>query len=326
MFGNSKMLLGTLTAAVLLAIPAVAASSAIPGTLNYVEGQVTVAGQTVTSGSVGSVQVQPNEVLETLQGRAEMLLTPGVFLRLGDNSAVRLVSPGLVNTRVEVLRGQAIVEAAELFPDNNLWILMNGTTTRLDKQGLYAFDANARLVRVFDGKATVQQNDREKDLDKGHQLALDGNWKVGHFDTKSQAAQDPLYAWSNLRSEYEAEASMQSARTVFVGGSPNWYGPGWYWNPYWDQYGFLPGDGIWFSPFGWPFYSPWAAYSYGFGYGRGFIGRGYVGNGFVGHGHIAGNAIASSGRFAASARVGGGFGGGGFSGGARGGFGGGGRR
>jgi hypothetical protein len=326
MFGNLKKLLGTALAFALLAIPAAAASSAIPGTLNYVEGQVAVAGQTVTPGSVGSVQVQPNQVLETQQGRAEMLLTPGVFLRVGDNSAVRLVSPGLANTRIEVLRGQAIVEVAELFNDNNLWILMNGTSTRLDKQGLYAFDANARLVRVFDGKATVEQNDRQKELDKGRELALDRNWKVAHFDTKSQAAQDPLYAWSNLRSEYEAEASMQSARNIFVAGNPYWYGPGWYWNPYWDLYGFIPADGIWFSPFGWPFYSPWVAYGYGFGYGHGFVGRG-----FVGHGHIAGNAIPSGGRFAASARVGGGFAGrgfagGGFAGGMHGGFGGGGRR
>ncbi len=324
MFRHYKTLLGTLGAAILLALPAAAASSAIPGTVNYVEGQVAIAGQTIAPRSVGSVGLQPNQVLDTGQGHAEILLTPGVFLRVGDNSAVRLVSPDLANTRVEVLRGQAIVEVAELFKDSNLWVLMHGSSIRLDRQGLYAFNADTQLVQVFDGKATVEQNDRTKDLDKGHELALNGTWKVSHFDTKAQAAQDPLYAWSNLRSEYEAEASMQSARNVFVGGSPYWYGPGWYWNPYWDMYGFIPGDGIWFSPFGWPFYSPWVVGyygGYGFGYGRGFA------PGFVGHGHIAGNAVAARGGFAASARMGGGFAGrGGFAGGMHGGFGGGGRR
>ena len=318
-----------LGASLLLAIPAAAASSAIPGTLNYVEGQVAVAGRTVSTRSVGSVQVRSNQVLETGQGRAEMLLTPGVFLRLGDNSSVRMVSPGLANTRVEVLRGQAIVEVAELFKDNNLWIGMNGASTRLDKQGLYAFNADTQLVQVFDGKATVQQNDRQKDLGKGRELALNGTWKVAHFDTKSQAAQDPLYAWSNLRSEYEAEASMQSAKNVFVAGGPYWYGPGWYWNPYWDMYGFIPGEGIWYSPFGWPFYSPYIAYGYGFGYGFGGYGRGFVG--VRGHGHLSGGAVALRGSgFAGSARMGGGFGRGfggrGFAGGMHGGFGGGGRR
>ncbi len=343
MFRLYKTLLGGLVATALVAFPAAATTNpypsnypgtvnsvpqgapqgpgaAVPGTLNYVEGQVSVAGQPVTSRSVGSVQMEPNQVLETGQGRAEVLLTPGVFLRVGDNSAVRLLSPDLANTRVEVLRGQAIVEVTELFKDNNIWVAMNGASTRLDQQGLYAFNANMQLVQVFDGKATVEQGDRSKELGKGHELALNGNWKVAHFDIKAQAAQDPLYAWSNLRSEYEAEASMQSARNVFVGGWPYWYGPGWYWNPYWDMFGFIPGDGIWFSPFGYPFYSPWVVGFYG-GYGFGY------GRGFVGHGHIAGNAI---GRGGFAARGGGfargGFGGGGFAGGMRGGFGGGGRR
>src|SRR3984957_11201943 len=104
MFRNYKAFLGVLAATMLMVIPAAAASSAIPGTLNYVEGQVAVAGQPVTSHSVGSVQMEPNQVLETGQGRAELLLTPGVFLRVGDNSAVRLISPGLADTRVDVLR------------------------------------------------------------------------------------------------------------------------------------------------------------------------------------------------------------------------------
>ena len=307
----------------LVVLPAAAASSAIPGTLNYVEGQVTVAGRTVTPQSVGLVQVASNQVLETRQGRAEMLLTPGVFLRVDENSAVRLISPGLADTRVEVLRGQAIVEAAELFQDNNLSVTMNGWSTRLTKQGLYAFHADSQLVQVFDGQATVQQGDRQKQLTKGHEMALNGAWKVAHFDTKSQAAQDPLYGWSNLRSEYEAEASMQSARNVFVGGGAYWDGPGWYWNPYWDLYGFIPGDGIWYSPFGWPFYSPWVAYGYGFGHG---FGHGFIGHGYVGHGHVSGSALASGGRFGGSARMGGGFAGRGFAGGMHGGFGGGGRR
>jgi hypothetical protein len=328
MFRHYKTLLGMLAAAI-LAIPAAAASSAIPGTLNYVEGQVAVAGQTVTSHSVGSVQLEPNQVLETGQGRAEILLTPGVFLRIGDNSAVRLVSPGLADTRVEVLRGQAIVEVAELFKDNNLSVMMNGASTRLDKEGLYAFNAGTQMVQVFDGEATVQQGGRTKNLKKEHELALNGAWNSEHFDPKAQATQDPLYAWSNLRSEYVAEASMQSAQNIFVGGGAYWDGPGWYWNPYWAMYGFIPGDGIWYSPFGWPFYSPWVAF-----YARGWYGYGFRGNGhgFVGnfaalqgHGHVTGSAVASGGHFGGSARIGGGFGGG-FAGGMHGGFGGGGHR
>ena len=323
MYGLFKTLLGALATIVLIAIPALAASSAVPGTLNYVEGQVTVDGQSVTSHSVGTVQLEPNQAIETEQGKAEVLLTPGVFLRVGDRSSTRLISPDLANTRVEVLRGQAIVEVTELFKENNLWVAMDGSSTRLEKQGLYAFDADTHLVQVYDGKAAVERNDQVKELGKGKELALNSDWKPVHFDTKAQAAQNSLYAWSNLRSEYEAEASMQSARTILAGGAPFWYGPGWYWTPFWDMYGFIPGDGIWYSPFGWPFYSPWVVGFYGghyYGHGHGFLGHGYVSRGYVGRGRVAGG-----GHFGGGVARGG-FAHGGFAGGMHGGFSGGGRR
>jgi len=311
MFAHLKLSFALLAIAVLLAAPAIAASSAVPGTLNYVEGEASVAGQPVTQRSVGTVQLEPNQVMETRQGRAELLLTPGVFLRLGDASSVRMISPNLGDTRVELLQGRAIVEVTEIFKDSNLSVMLGGASTRLDKEGLYSFHADTRQVRVLDGKATILANDRQVNLGKGHQLTLAGKFKPEHFDAKVAAAEDPLYAWSNLRSEYEAEASMQSARTIFVGGGPYWYGPGWYWNPYWGMYGFIPADGIWYSPFGWPFYSPWVGY-----WGGPFLVRG--------HGPVSGAGIGSGGRFAvSSARVGGGFSSHGFAGGMHGGFGGG---
>ena len=46
------------------------------------------------------------------------------------------------------------------------------------------------------------------------------------------------------------------ARQYYAGG-PGWYGPGWYWDPWFWSYTWLPGDGIFYSPFGWGFYSPW---------------------------------------------------------------------
>jgi len=71
-----------------------------------------------------------------------MLLTPGVLLRLGPNSQVRMVSPNLTDTRVEVLRGTAMVEATDLHKENNIRVLDHGVTTILVKNGLYDFDAD----------------------------------------------------------------------------------------------------------------------------------------------------------------------------------------
>jgi hypothetical protein len=55
--------------------------------------------------------------------------------------------------------------------------------------------------------------------------------------------------------------------------APGWYGDGWYWDPWFDAYTFIPGDGIFFGPFGWGFYSPWYVFGapyFGFGYWGGY--------------------------------------------------------
>ena len=46
--------------------------------------------------------------LFTKDGRAEILLTPGVFLRLGDNSSVKMISSSLTETQAALTRGQAL--------------------------------------------------------------------------------------------------------------------------------------------------------------------------------------------------------------------------
>ena len=67
--------------------------AALPGTLNYVEGQASIGSESLDSKSVGSAELKPGELLTTEQGKAEVLLTPGVFLRVGSNSSVRMISP-----------------------------------------------------------------------------------------------------------------------------------------------------------------------------------------------------------------------------------------
>jgi hypothetical protein len=316
MFDKCKLLPKILLLGAFASIAAFAAN-VVPGTLNYVEGSVSLNGQPVTSADIGKATLGQNQVLATQQGRAEMLLTPGVFLRIGDNSAVQLISPDLANTRVALLNGEATVEVTELFKENHLQVGVNGTMTTLLKPGLYEFNAGQPHLAVYDGEATVVIGDREVRVKEGHQAQLTGNVAVSKFDRKHR--QDALYAWSNLRSEYEAQASAQSAQVIYAGGGPWWDGPGWYWNPYWDTFGFLPGDGILYSPFGWPYFSPGFAYYAPIYFRGGFAagGHGLVGGRAFAGGHPSGFAAAphaSVGGF-----HGGGFGGGGFHGGGGGG-------
>ncbi|MGI8745893.1 MAG: hypothetical protein ACR2NN_25605 [Bryobacteraceae bacterium] len=166
-------------------------------------------------------------------------------------------SPGLTDTRVALLHGEALVEVTELFKENSLRVMDHGATTTLLKKGLYEFDVGNPKVAVLDGKATVSEADQQVELKKGKEAFLNSPLKSEKFDRK---AHDDLYNWSNVRSEYLAEAAAQSASTYVVNGG-GWYGPGWYWNNWYGMYSFLPGDGILYSPFGWGFYSPAYVYS-----------------------------------------------------------------
>jgi hypothetical protein len=78
-----------------LCAPAFGANPARPGTVNYIEGSALLAGKSVTQQSVGSLALDPGQVLSTQHGNAEILLTPGIYLRLDDDSSVRMISPDL---------------------------------------------------------------------------------------------------------------------------------------------------------------------------------------------------------------------------------------
>ncbi|MBV8070906.1 MAG: hypothetical protein JO270_13435 [Acidobacteriaceae bacterium] len=94
------------------AMPQSYTASAKPGAINYLEGSATLNGQPLIldKQQQAPAYLNANETLSTSNGKAEILLTPGVFLRIGDNSAVRMISPGLTDTRVALERGEAMLE------------------------------------------------------------------------------------------------------------------------------------------------------------------------------------------------------------------------
>jgi hypothetical protein len=246
---------------------------ASPGAVNYVEGQATLDGQPLAAQSVA----RPNQAIATANGYVEVLLTPGAFLRIGHNSEARLMSAGLAGVTLQVDRGSAMVEVADLVDGSMLTVDMAGATTAIQKKGLYSFDAAQHSVRVLDGKAEVRNAAGEITLKKGNQvlLASDQPLKKQNFETKV-AEHEPLYVWSRVRSEQQAQANFNAANSLAASA---WSGPGWYWDPYWSSYAFLPYSGF-YSPFGFGFYGYPGIWRGGYGYG-------YRGGRY--YGHVSGN-------------------------------------
>jgi hypothetical protein len=185
-----------------------------------------------------------------------------VFLRLGSDSSATLVSPNLTDTKVQIAKGRAMVEVDELYKQNDIQIQEAGATTRLEKAGLYGFDADQKQVSVVDGKAEVLDGDQRVTVKGGHEVTLTdtAKLKAHKFDKKAYEDSD-LYRWSSLRSQYLADANVEVAHLYVDNG---WWGPGWasgwYWDPWFGGYTFLPANGIFYSPFGWGYYSPVVIY------------------------------------------------------------------
>jgi hypothetical protein len=265
---EGRLALGTLAVAVgsVAALAQSAVISARSGLIHYVEGQVYVGDQLVESKFGNFPEVKENQTLRTEEGRAEVLLTPGVFLRLGENSSFRMVTNRLIDTRLEFLSGSAIIEAQDIQRDNSITMVYRDATVHVEKRGLYRFDSSPAALRVFDGLAEVTSGDNTVEVKEGHLIELD-TLAMHRFD---KTVTDALNRWSERRDEYVSMANVSAANTLrsslfsggdaALGGGTGMMGGMWYWNSFFGMYTFVPGMGMGYSPYGYAFWSPFNVY------------------------------------------------------------------
>jgi hypothetical protein len=242
--------------------------------VNYLEGTVLMDGKSLDPKITELPEVKNRAVLATEDGRAEVLLTPGAFLRLRENSSFRMISNQLWDTRVEAVSGSSMIEIDELLKDNTITVQYGDSQVALLKKGLYRIDAgDPGSLRVYDGEARVTLDGDGVTAHKGRQVDLGAVLAASNFDTKNT---DAFYNWNARRAEYIATANVSSARSASGMGYTSGYNgiggmPGqWAYNPWYGMYTFLPGMGYGYSPFGWSIYSPMTvAYLYPPAYGGG---------------------------------------------------------
>ncbi len=247
--------------------------SAHSGVIHYVEGQVTLDGKTVAPKFAEFPDVKNGQTLAAEDGRAEVLLTPGVIMRIGENSSFKMISNSRSDTVLGVLSGVAIVEVGELLPSNAITLVYNDTRMELVKKGLYRLDADGPgSLRVFAGEARVTDGSQTVVAHKGRQVRLNGVLDTNAFNIKDS---DELMRWAARRSEYLAEANISSARAASGSSSSQGYGSSG------SNYGYL-GTGYDYS---------------GAGYGYSGMGYGYSGLGY-GMGGMYGSAFGYGGAWA----------------------------
>ena len=155
------------TTAIALALPASAQSviSTHSGVVHFFEGTVLLGDQPLEPHLGRYPSVPEGGQLRTADGRAEVLLTPGVFLRMNDQSAIRMVKNDLADTQVELLAGSAIVESGEPSPSTSVTLICQSRGIHLLRQGTYRVDSDPPRLWIRQGKAEVFSGDDGEPLD-----------------------------------------------------------------------------------------------------------------------------------------------------------------
>ena len=111
------------------------------GLVNYVQGSATVKPATVPVGT--TIGTGPG-------GAVELLLNPGSYLRMGENSKVVLDSVELYDIAVRILEGSMVIESNGFNKDLPLKVTFGDLKMDIIKDGIYLF-ADGKVV-VVDGK------------------------------------------------------------------------------------------------------------------------------------------------------------------------------
>lgn len=356
--------------------------SAKSGTVAVADGQVFLDDKLLEIQPGQFPDMKEKSVLRTEEGRAEVLLPPGMFLRVGEKTSFRMVSNRLVDTRIELLTGSGVVEIDSTSKDAQVTMLVKDGTVTFNR-GIFRFDAEPARLKVFEGSASVEIAGRSLSVSSGKMMGLAGDTaSVESFDIKDT---DALDHWSRRRGEEVAMANVSAAKRaqgaswsgsinpcmgmggggIGLGGGVPYgaplgpayalgAGPGygvWTYNPWYGMITYMPCNGMYMSPYGYSYWSPYTIgrlyYNPGIFFGRG-TGFGNNNGGFLGGGTAtrgpgysntgrtvnsysgvatprSGGGLSSSGmasRGSAGSSGGGGFSGGGSGGASRGGGGG----
>ncbi len=243
--------------------------SAKAGGINAVTGQASVVGKGESEWQqlmITDDLAAGDRVKTASDGRVEILLNPGSYLRVGGNSEVELANNSLDNLEVRLLRGTAIVEATGV---DGMELMINISTphARLSivRQGLYRFnvvpgDNTELIVR----KGRVILNDSHTKVKGGNKVIFSAtNVSVAKLTNEEKKNTEEVEVWSKDRAKSLAQAnnhiSNRMLTSAFRDSDPflNGFSSGfsrrsgiWFFNSRAGCYTFLPFFYGWGSPYG----------------------------------------------------------------------------
>ena len=250
------------------------------GMVSYIQGAVYADDTLIPDPIVAQFPyMKEGGTLRTTEGRAEVVMNPGLMMRVGENSTLRMITNRFIDTRVELVQGAATVQLLEVDKDNSFTLVCKDATVVVAKAGFYHFYAEPAGVKVFAGEARVQMGDQNIEVSAGKMLEFGGGKaSVQKFDKDST---DALDRWSGRRGELVSAANASAARDCdngfttlgprgFAAGGPassyvngNPCRGNWNWNPYYSMWTYIPYMNRYCDPmWGYCYYNPIGVWNY----------------------------------------------------------------
>jgi hypothetical protein len=233
-----------------------------------------------------------------VDGRVEMLLNPGSYLRVGENSEFELSDNSLENLELRLIKGTAIVEVTGA-DDEELFIGITTPHTRMSivRRGLYRVSVvpgdNTELI-VRKGRVMLEGSHTK--VKGGNKVVFSGNsFSVAKLEKADKKRLDALDGWSKDRSQALAKENGRiNDRTLTALASSfndDWFSRSrfrqrsfgfWLYSARSNCYTFIPYFGSYGSPYGGGYSRSIFAGGFGsWGYGRslgGGVRQGNVGS------------------------------------------------
>lgn len=185
------------------------------GVLNFSEGEIFFDDQPVNQKPGAFPSLHDGGILRTDKGRAEVLLTPGVFLRVDENSSFKLVSSSLSDTRVEVLTGSTILDSSDAAKTDGLAVLFRAYQIHFPERGVYRISTEPGVLQPYSGMAEVSgDGPAPVTVDETHQYFLDVGLKTERY---GDGLVDQFTEWARTRSE---TISADNAAAAASAGDP----------------------------------------------------------------------------------------------------------
>lgn len=235
--------------------------SAKAGGVNYVEGTVNVSRKAGRSGVLlkGDALEIGDVVATGADGKAEILLNPGSFVRLAGNSEFEFKTVALEDLQLKLKTGSAMFE---VITDNEFTFAVNTPKAKffVVKTGVYRVDIlsdGTSKIEVWKGKAQVDDA-YQTEVKGGREAVVNGSQvTVAKFDRDEK---DEFEIFSKTRAKELAKVNKSLQNRAFESSltrsffNTRWsvydsYGL-WVFNRAFGSYAFLPFGYGWSSPYG----------------------------------------------------------------------------